>query len=72
VLNCRAYFTDGGQCRMQVWRLPMPEGKPEFVAPVPDGCVAFSLSRDGRRAACEYNSRQSDIVVTTGFYHDDR
>jgi hypothetical protein len=67
VLNCRAFFTDGGQCHLQLWRLPMQEGKPEFVAPVPEGCVSFSLSRDGRRAACDYNTRQSDLVVATGF-----
>jgi hypothetical protein len=72
VLNNRAYFSDGGQPRMQLWRLPMAGGKPEFVAPVPEGCASFSLSRDGRRAACDYNTRQSDLFVATGFDSDGR
>jgi hypothetical protein len=56
------------QCRLQLWRLRLPEGTTEFVAPVPEGCGAsFSLSRDGRRAVCDYNTRQSDLVVATGF-----
>jgi len=72
VINCRASFTDGGQCRMQLWRLPMPEGKPEFVAPIPEGCATFSLSSDARRAACDYNTRQSDLVLATGFDPDEK
>jgi hypothetical protein len=66
VLNNHAFFNDGGSPRLELWRLPMPAGNPEFVAPVPEGCVSFSLSRDGRRAACDYNTRQSDLVVATG------
>jgi eukaryotic-like serine/threonine-protein kinase len=71
LLNCRAFFTDGGQCHYQLWRVRMPDGKPEFVAAVPEGCGgSFSLSRDGRRAVCDYNTRQSDLVVATGFDPD--
>ena len=53
---------------MELWRLPVPHGRPEFVAPVPEGCGSFSLSRDATRAACDYNTLQSDLVVATGFY----
>jgi serine/threonine protein kinase len=67
VLNSHAFFTDGGPPRLELWRLPMLKGRPEFVAPVPEGCISFSLSRDGRRAACDYNTRQSDLVVATSF-----
>ncbi|MFL5494683.1 MAG: hypothetical protein ACJ8DC_09915, partial [Gemmatimonadales bacterium] len=71
LLNCRANFTDGGQCHYQLWRLRVPRGKPEFVAPLPEGCGgAFSLSRDGRRAVCDYIVRESDLVVATGFDPD--
>ena len=68
VLNTHAFFTDEGQLRMELWRLPVPHGTPEFVAPVPEGCGSFSLARDATRAACDYNTRQSDLVVATGFH----
>jgi serine/threonine-protein kinase len=70
VVNNHAQFSDALQPQLELWRVPVLGGKPEFVAPIPEGCNSFSLSRDGQRAACDYNTRQSDLVVTTGFDPD--
>jgi serine/threonine-protein kinase len=72
ILNNHAFFTDGGQARVQLWRMRMPDGEPQLVAPVPDGCAAYAISGDGKRAVCDYNTRQSDLVVATGLDTGDR
>ncbi len=72
VINNHAFFTDGGPPRLQLWRLRVPDGEPQFVAPVPDGCISYSVSGDGKRAVCDYNTRQSDLVVATGLDTSDR
>lgn len=38
----------------------------------PKGVQSFALSRDAKRAVCDYNTRQSDLVVTSGFDADIR
>jgi serine/threonine protein kinase/dipeptidyl aminopeptidase/acylaminoacyl peptidase len=70
VINNHAEFSDQGQFRIQLWRMRMPDGAPEFYAPIPEGCGALSLSRDALSAACEFYSRQSDLVAVTGFDPD--
>ena len=45
---------------------PIKGGDPQFVAPVPEGCVAFTVSITARRAVCDFNTRQSDLVLVTG------
>jgi hypothetical protein len=60
-------LTDAGEFRLELWRVRMPRGKPEFVALIPEGCASFSLSGDFARGACGYNTRQSDVMVTSGF-----
>jgi Tol biopolymer transport system component len=67
VVNTRAQFTDGGTALIYLWRIRMPDGAPEFFAPVPEGCGSLSLSRDATRATCDFNTRQSDLVEVTGF-----
>jgi Tol biopolymer transport system component len=67
VVNTRATFTDVGYPQIFLWRIRMPDGAPEFVAPIPEGCGAFSLSADATRAVCDFNTRQSDLVAVTGF-----
>jgi eukaryotic-like serine/threonine-protein kinase len=69
-LNNHAQLTDQGEFRLELWRVRVPAGKPEFVAPIPEGCASFSLSRDATRGACGYNTRQSDLMVTSGFDPD--
>jgi len=67
ILNNRALYSDNGEFRLQLWRISTARWKPEFYADVPDGCRSVSISRDGRRAACAYNTRQSDLVLARGF-----
>jgi Tol biopolymer transport system component len=66
VINNHAYFTDGGPARLELWRLPTRGGDPQFVAPVPEGCGAYTVSNTARRAVCDFNTRQTDLVMVTG------
>jgi|SoiMetStandDraft_5_1073268.scaffolds.fasta_scaffold340427_2 hypothetical protein len=66
VCDHHAFFTDGGPARLELWCLPIKGGDPQFVAPVPEGCVAFTVSITARRAVCDFNTRQSDLVLVTG------
>jgi len=70
VINNHAELTDQGQFKLQLWRIRMPDGAPELYAPIPEGCGSLSLSRDGTRAACDLNTRQSDLVAVLGFDPD--
>ncbi|HET6798548.1 MAG TPA: hypothetical protein VFH40_15440, partial [Gemmatimonadales bacterium] len=67
VVNNHALYTDAGQFRLQLWRIPAAGGRPELYAEIPEGCASLSLSSDGTRAACDYSIRQSDLMVVTGF-----
>jgi hypothetical protein len=44
-------------------RLREPFGE---SCPLPEGCVAFTVSITARRAVCDFNTRQSDLVLVTG------
>jgi len=67
LVNTRATFIDGGIPQLFLWRIRMPDGAPEFVAPIPEGCESFSLSADATRATCDFKTLQSDLVAVTGF-----
>lgn len=66
MINNHAYFTDGGPARLELWRLPTRGGDPQFVAPVPEGCGAYTVSSAARHAVCDFNTRQTDLVMVTG------
>ena len=66
VINNHAYFTDGGPARLELWRLPTRGGDPQFVAPVPEGCGAYTVSSAARTAVCDFNTRQTDLVLVSG------
>jgi hypothetical protein len=66
--NHRGFQTDfGGEPRLELWRVHLPDGPVEFVAPIPDGCDQVSISRDARRAACRMTRVTSDLMVVDGF-----
>jgi hypothetical protein len=67
VMNNHAEYSDLGRFRTQIWRMRMPDGIPEFYAPIPEGCGEVSLTHDAMRAVCDLNTRQSDLVAVTGF-----
>jgi Tol biopolymer transport system component len=66
VINNHAFFTDGGQPRLELWRVSVRGADPQLVAPVPEGCAAYAISREARRAVCDFNTGQSDLIVVTG------
>jgi hypothetical protein len=72
VINNHAFFTDGGPPKLELWRVPVRGGEPRLVAPVPEGCAAYTVSQEATRAVCDFNTRQSDLIVVTGLDPDDR
>jgi len=67
LVNSRAVYTDRGVPRLELWRVRMPEGPLQFIAPLPDGCSgASTLSTDARRAACLLVNDASDLVLVEG------
>jgi hypothetical protein len=67
IANDRALNTEYGVSRLELWRMRVPDGPPEFVAPLPDGCVRVALSADARRAVCTLSRDASDLVLVAGF-----
>ena len=69
VNNQRVLMSPSGNYRQEIWRMRVPDGVPERIAVLPDGCGYFaqvSISEDGRRAACVFHADRSDLMVATG------
>jgi len=67
--NHRVWYWPSGNLRMELWRMRIPDGPPELVAILPDGCGytgQVAVSEDGRRAACVLASGRSDLMVASG------
>jgi Tol biopolymer transport system component len=67
--NMRVWYWPSGNLRMELWRMRIPDGAPERVAILPDGCGyagQVAVSEDGRRAACVLASSRSDLMVASG------
>ena len=41
LINNHAQLTDEGEFRLELWRVRMPAGKPDFVASIPEDCARF-------------------------------
>jgi serine/threonine-protein kinase len=65
--NHRALSSDYFGTVFELWRMRGPEGTPEFVAPVPDGCNPPALSADGNRLVCVSERTESDLYLSTDF-----
>jgi dipeptidyl aminopeptidase/acylaminoacyl peptidase len=65
--NERGVLTDDGAVRSEIWRVRPPDGRPEFVAPVPDGCTWIDLAADGRRGTCPSLRSRGDLFLASNF-----
>lgn len=62
-----AQFTDFGPTLQTLWRKRAPDGPPQLLMSVPEGCTGFSISQDLRRAACSNEKTESDLFVVNEF-----
>jgi eukaryotic-like serine/threonine-protein kinase len=68
--NHRAMSTDHGAVRVELWRTRGPDGVPELVAPLPEGCMQADVAADGRRVVCVSLRTESDLYLGTDFDPD--
>jgi dipeptidyl aminopeptidase/acylaminoacyl peptidase len=66
--NHRVLISETGNMRMEVWRTRVPDGVPERVAVLPDGCgyLQIAVSADGQRAVCVLSADRTDLMVASG------
>jgi dipeptidyl aminopeptidase/acylaminoacyl peptidase len=67
VQSDRAIIGESGNGLTDVWAVQTDGSRPRFVAPLPEGCAATSISADGRRVACALDRVVSDILLATDF-----
>ena len=62
-LGTTAQFTDFGDSLTALWRMHTPNGQPQPLLSIPDGCIDITFSRDFKRAACWSYKSESDLFV---------
>jgi len=67
VQSDRAVYSDAGNPTSDVWAVRQDGTPPRFVSPLPDGCLAASISADGRRVACVVSRQVNDLLLATDF-----
>jgi Tol biopolymer transport system component len=67
VQNTRAILADYGTFQSELWRIPVAGGKPEFLAPVPEGCaIGVDLAENHLQGACTQVHINSDLFLASG------
>jgi Tol biopolymer transport system component len=71
LLNHRALNTDFNTTYKELWRMRVPDGKPQLYASLPVGCGGrVDLSADARRAVCVSQRTQADVYLVSRFDPD--
>jgi hypothetical protein len=65
-------FTDFGPALTTLWRMRAPDGRPQPLMSIPEGCTDFSISQDIKRAACSNEKSESDLFVVNEFSPESR
>jgi Tol biopolymer transport system component len=65
-------FTDFGPPLTTLWRMRAPDGRPQPLMSIPEGCTDFSISQDIKRAACSNETTESDLFVVNEFSPESR
>jgi eukaryotic-like serine/threonine-protein kinase len=67
VQNTRGILADYGTFQSELWRIPLAGGKPEFLAPVPEGCaIGVDLAENRLQGACTQVHINSDLFLASG------
>jgi serine/threonine protein kinase len=67
VQNTRGILADYGTFQSELWRIPVAGGKPEFLAPVPEGCaIGVDLADNRLQGACTQVHINSDLFLASG------